>query len=69
MPKQIEDALIGASVMVFEDPFTRMREEGRATVRSVITSESVNGCNYVDCWVAFDDDEEPEECLRTIAYV
>jgi hypothetical protein len=64
------DELMGVNLMVYEDPFTRQKEEGRATVTKVVrrgTDDGVKQVEWADCWVRFDG--EKEEYYRTVAYI
>lgn len=69
MATQQNDTLIGSEVMVFQDPFSRLREEGRAVIRRVVRRGKEGSVEWVDCWVRFVGDPLSGDCYRTIAYV
>lgn len=58
--------LIGMEVMIYEDPFMKQNEEGRATITDVIEQFHSNGVCWADCIVRFEG--EKEMYTRTITY-
>jgi len=59
--------IVGSEFEIFEDPFTRKRSEGRATVKKVVRSGDDDGVTWADCWVRFGGDSG--DYYRTIAYL
>lgn len=62
------DILVGTSLVIYQDPFTRQTPEGRAVVLEVIRRDVQNGIRRVDAWVRFDG-KPSGRAYRTIAYI
>lgn len=66
--KKHNDILVGASLVIYQDPFTRQTPEGRAVVLEVIRRDIQDGIRCVDAWVRFDG-EPSGRAYRTIAHI
>ncbi len=65
--KTKKDSLVGVNLTIFQDPFTREKEEGRATVKSVVERGAEGKVGWAECWVRFDN--EKDDYLRIIAHI